>query len=270
MSRPIALITGASAGIGRELARVYAANGYDLVVTARREAQLAELAGELQDHCQVHVLIADLSRSKGPQKLFRAVEELGVQVDVLVNNAGVLLSGALQDMKREQVLNLVNLNVRAVTDLIALFLPQMLARGSGRILNVASTASFNAVPGLSVYSASKAFVLSLTEGLSEELNGTGVTATALCPGPTNTEMVDAVPGVAVAEVFLSDAREVAREGFRACEAGEVIRVPGGMNQAVVTWTQYQPRWLKRFFSGIAARNSFNMGARGGGTDGAKR
>jgi len=137
----------------------------------------------------------------------------------------------------------------------------MIDRGYGRILNVASVASFQPVPGLAVYAASKAFVLSLTEALSEELKGTGVTVTALCPGPTRTEMADAFQGIEGLEMFLASPDSVAREGFDACQSGQVIRVPGVFNQALVAWGRYQPRWLVRAVSGFTARNSIMMGSR---------
>lgn len=259
MSRPVALITGASSGIGTELARVYARRGHDLIVTARREDRLSAVAEELRGHgARVETVAADLAAGKGPQKLFAATEALAMPVATLVNNAGMALSGPFADMSRAQLATLLNLNVRALTELTSLYLPGMLERRRGRILNVASVASFQAVPSLAAYSASKAYVLSLTESLSEELRGTGVTVTALCPGPTRTEMVDDIPAMEAAQWFLADARSVAEEGYRAAESGEVIRVPGPMNQAMVNWMSAQPRWLTRFFSGLAARTSFTM------------
>lgn len=259
MSQPLVLITGASSGIGADLARVFARNGYDLIITARREERLQALAEELKDLADVAVIAADLAKARGAVKLFDATEALGRPVDVLVNNAGVMSSVPFAEAGRQEVRDLVNLNVRALTELTHLYLPGMIERGRGRILNVASVASFQPVPGLSVYAASKAFVLSLTESLSEELHGTGVTITALCPGPTKTEMAEPFDDIAGAEWFLADAHSVAEEGFAACKAGEVIRVPGLLNQAMTTWSRFQPRWLVRAVSGFTARNSFMMG-----------
>ncbi len=189
------------------------------------------------------------------KKLFDAVAETGMIVDVLVNNAGVISTEPMLESDRESLLNLVNLNVRTLTELTHLFGEQMVSRGYGRILNVASTASFQPVPGMAVYAASKAFVLSLTESLSEELRSSGVTVTALCPGPTRTEMADALSEVEFAEWFLADPKSVAQEGFDALKAGQVIRVPGIANQAMVNWSHYQPRWLVRALGGLAARGS---------------
>ena len=132
---------------------------------------------------------------------------------------------------------------------------EMVDRGYGRILNVASVASFQPVPGMATYAASKSYVLSLTEALSEELRGTGVTVTALCPGPTRTEMADAFADLDMAGWFLADPAGVAREGFDACRSGQVIRVPGIANQALVNWANYQPRWLLRTLGGVAARGA---------------
>jgi adhesin HecA-like repeat protein len=258
MSKPLALITGASSGIGADLARVYADNGYDLVVTARREERLQALAEELAGRAAVHVITADLAKAKGPAGLFAAVQDAGLEVETLVNNAGVLSGQPFVQAPRKAVTDLVNLNVRALTELTQLFLPAMLERGYGRILNVASVASFQPVPGLAVYGASKAFVLSLTESLSEELRGTGVTVTALCPGPTRTEMAEAFDGMDGIDMLMASSAAVAREGFEASQAGQVIRVPGLMNQAYVTWSRYQPRWLVRAISGFTARNSIMM------------
>jgi uncharacterized protein len=253
VEKPAALITGASSGIGFELARVFADHGYDLVLTARREDRLADLAASLPSGCQVDVVPVDLAKAKGPGKLVAYVRDSGRTIDVLVNNAGVAASGPFQTLSAEQMRSILQVNVRALTELTQAFLPDMIERGRGRILNVGSVAGFQPVPGLALYGASKAFVLSFTESLSEDLRGTGVTVTALCPGPTRTEMVADLQGIDMAGPFVASAREVALEGYRACMAGEVVRVPGIMNQALVSWTQYQPRWLVRTLSGMAAR-----------------
>ncbi|MFU8815918.1 MAG: SDR family NAD(P)-dependent oxidoreductase [Pseudomonadales bacterium] len=259
MDKPTALITGASAGIGSELARIFADNGYDLVVTARREDRLAELAASLPGGCRVEVVPVDLAKAKGPGRLVDALA--GRQIDVLVNNAGVLASGPFQSMGPQQMRGILQLNVRALTELTHALLPGMIERGGGRILNVASVAAFQPVPGLSLYGASKAFVLSFTESLSEDLRGTGVSVTALCPGPTRTDMVADIQGLELAGPFLSNARQVALEGYQACMAGEVVRVPGMINQALVSWTQYQPRWLVRMVSGMLARSTYKPAAK---------
>lgn len=255
MAKPIALITGASSGIGAELARIFAVGGYDLILAARREAKLAALAEELSVRCRAEYVVVDLSRVRGPVKLADEIAELGREVDVLVNNAGVMESGAMLGAPRRRFTNLINLNVRALTELVHIYGSSMAERGYGRILNVASVASFQPVPGLAVYAASKAFVLSLTESLSEELRGSGVTITALCPGPTRTEMAEAFEDAEFVDWFLADAKSVAQEGYDAMKAGQVIRVPGLANQALVTWSQFQPRWLVRTVTGFTSRFS---------------
>ncbi len=253
MPRPVALITGASAGIGVELARIFAAHGYDLILAARREDRLQALAAELDT--TVLCVPVDLAKAKGPQKLMDAVAEHKIRIDVLVNNAGVISTELMLEAKGYALTNLVNLNCRSLMELTHHFGRKMVDRGYGRILNVASVASFQPVPGMAVYAASKAFVLSLTESLSEELRGTGVTVTALCPGPTRTEMADAFADLEMAEWFLADPKSVAREGFDALRSGQVIRVPGLANQAMVNWANYQPRWLLRTLGGLASRSA---------------
>lgn len=266
MSRPVALITGASSGIGRELALVFADNGYDLVIAARREQKLKALAQDVAaEHggaCTVHVVPVDLVKAKGPGRLIAAVRDLGISVDVLVNNAGVAESGLFHEQKAPKTLAMVNLNVRALTELTLAFARTMTKQGAGRILNVASIVAFQPVPSMAVYSASKAYVLSLTESVSEELKGTGVSISALCPGLTRTEMVaDVSVAENVPQLLMSDPREVAEQGYRACMRGEVIEIPGILNQAFVGWTQTQPRWAYRLLSGLAARTSINWGER---------
>ena len=258
MSRPIALITGASAGIGQELARVFAARGYDLIICARREERLQTLADELSGVAKVHTVAVDLSKAKGPAKLVGAIEELDLPVDVLINNAGCAFQGEFVDMSLNTANDIVALNMRALVETTHRLLPQMIERGQGNVLNVGSVVGFQAVPGMALYSASKAFVLSFTESLAEELRGTGVKVSALCPGLTRTEMTqdlgaDRIPG---SELMMSDARSVAEAGFDAVNSGDVIRVPGCLNQLAVNWAEYQPRWLKRTVAGIAGRTVF--------------
>ncbi len=258
---PLALITGASAGIGAELARVFCANGYDLILVARNETRLQALAESLRsqhDHLpRIEIISVDLAKAKGVRQLCAHVDDMGVSVDTLVNNAGSAYQGRFADMSLEQSQQMLQLNTRSLVELTHRLLPQMRARKAGRILNVASVVGFQAVPSLALYAATKAFVVSFSESLSEELRNEGITVTALCPGLTRTDMVsdlgtDRYPG---AQLIMSDAASVAREGFRAVHAGEAIRIPGFFNQLVVNWAEYQPRWLKRGLAGMAARAS---------------
>jgi hypothetical protein len=255
--RPVAVITGASAGLGAAFAPLFAAAGYDLVLVARRRAALAQLAERMRREHRVRAtpLAIDLARPDAPRRVRDAVR--ATRVEVLVNNAGVYEVGPFTAIPPERIDAMIQLNCVALTALTRLFLPKMLERGAGRILNVASVASFQAVPQLAAYAATKAFVLSLSEALVEELRGTGVTITALCPGITETEgvtrarrtssVVGAVPDLAV-----SDETEVALQGFRACMAGEPVCVPGALNK-VATSVNLVPRTLARWVGGAVIR-----------------
>jgi short-subunit dehydrogenase len=256
MARPTALITGASAGIGAEFARIFATHGHDLVLVARREDRLNALRDELAGTgANITVVAKNLALLTAAKSLHKELAQRGISVDVLVNNAGIAYGGAFTGMDPEDVSRMVLLNAATLASLTRLFVADMVARGSGRILNVASLSAFQAVPIMSLYAATKAFVLSFTEGLAEELRGTGVTATALCPGFTATDMVQEI-GSSLPEIptFLqSDVKDVAKQGFDACMAGEVVRVPGVANQLSALWSQTQPRWLVRTLGGMIGR-----------------
>ena len=258
---PTALITGASGGIGHELAGVFAEQGFDLIVVARREDRLTELAARLEgDHgTKVTVLAADLLEESAARGLYDAVADRKLEVDVLVNNAGVLDLGAFVEIDLEAHMRLIQLNVATLTALTHLWLGPMLERGRGRILNVASVAGFQPVPSLAVYAAAKAFVLSFSEALSEEIRGSGVTVTALCPGLTRTEMFTRAEqsreGFELPGFLLSDAHEVAREGYAACMNGTVIAVPGALNRLHSQFVGTYPRWLVRTVGGLVGRRA---------------
>ncbi|HZC76160.1 MAG TPA: SDR family oxidoreductase, partial [Ktedonobacterales bacterium] len=181
-----ALVTGASSGIGEELARLFARDGYDLVLVARGKTQLEALAAELRQRHGVSltVLATDLAQPAAAQAIYDELTRAGITVDVLVNNAGYATYGSFTEIPAETELAMLQVNMAALTHLCKLFLPPMVRRGSGRVLNVASTAAFQPGPLMAAYYASKAYVLSLSEALANELRGTGVTVTALCPGPT--------------------------------------------------------------------------------------
>ena len=257
MSKGVVLVTGASSGIGEALAREFAAREFDLVLTARRYDRLAQIASELD--VSVNIVACDLTSPTGVTTLIQQVEALGVDIDVLVNNAGIAESGRFEELTAASIEGLISLNINALTGLMHHYVPHMTQRGHGRILNVASVAGFQPVPSMALYAASKAFVLSLTESVSEGLRGTGVSVTALCPGLTKTEMVDALRAQDVPPFMMSSVSEVAREGVDAVMAREVIRIPGLANQAAVTWAKLQPRWLVRGLGGLYAR--FNPGHR---------
>jgi len=263
IQREAALITGASSGIGRELAKVFAKNDYDLVIVARREAALRSLADELSENygVEVTVLPKDLSKPEAPREIFDAVKAAGIHVDVLVNNAGVATTEFFRDAALEEVMGILNVNAASVTALCHLFLQPMLEQGHGKILNVASVFAFVPTPSLAIYGATKAFVLSLSEALSEELRGTGVTVTAMCPGYTETDMISGAfqdTGYTDYESLVPrfvkmTPQKVALEGFRACMAGRALHVNGIQNQLGTQWIRYQPRWLVRSVTGMVAR-----------------
>jgi short-subunit dehydrogenase len=244
-----ALVTGASAGIGRELARLAAIDGHDLVLVARRRERLEELASELgvAHGVAVTVIAADLSDRDAPADIAGRLRAAGTPVDVLINNAGFGSCGPFSEADLEREMAMIDLNVRAVMQLTHLFLPEMLARKRGRILNLASIAGFVPGPYMATYYASKAFVLSFTEALAAELRGTGVTVTASCPGPTSTEF-GAVARSDDTNLFrrgAADATLVARHAYRAMMAGKVVAIPGFMNKLTAQCTRLAPRALLR-------------------------
>ena len=254
------LITGASTGIGEALSRRFAAGGFDLVIVARSRDKLGDSARRLaaEHGVNVQVIALDLTAPEAPHVLFDAISRLGLDIDVLVNNAGVLEMGAFRTMDAATLGRMIRLNTGVLTELAALFVPAMAARKSGRILNVASLASFQPVPSLAAYAATKAFVLSLTESLAEELRGDGVTVTALCPGITETNMFDTIKRGNERTDYLpsflvSDVEDVAREGYEACMKGEVVRVPGLANAMTATIGRASPRWLTRLVAGAIGR-----------------
>jgi hypothetical protein len=261
-TRQTTLITGASGGIGLELARTFAANDFDLIVVARRESELEVLAERCRkEHgVHVHVLPMDLLGPEAPAKLAQQLADGGLDVDVLVNNAGLMDTGRFAEIDVDRHERLVQLNAFVLMSLTRRLLPAMIERGRGRILNVASTSSFQPVPSMALYAASKAFVLSLSESLSEELKGTGVTVTALCPGITKTDMYEAAQDAnAVARnlpgFMLSNVEDVAREGYEACMSGRAVVVPGLPNRLLASSAQLYPRWLVRSLGGVIARRS---------------
>ena len=256
------LITGASAGIGRELVKVFAQHGFNVVLVARSLDKLEALAVEtrMTQGVEAAVVAADLATPQGPQIVFDTVRQQGIAVDVLVNNAGVSVVGSFNDIPLARQLELLQLNVAALTALTHLFLQPMLKRANGRILNVASLAAFGPLPRVAVYAASKAYVLSFTEALAVELSDTGVSVTVLCPGPTATAMMEkwSVLTNHQAEVpafLMMKPEDVAREGFEACMSGKTVYVHGLVNQLTSSWMQYSPRWLVRRLGGLLTRRA---------------
>ncbi len=236
--RKVALVTGASAGIGRALALGFAKAGHDVILTARRADRLAALAEEIGPGARV--VPADLRDPAAPAALFAQTGP----VDILVNNAGLGAAGRFDRASLDQAMTVVQVNVAALTALTRLYLPDMVARRAGRVLNVASIAGFQPGPGLAVYCATKAYVLSLSEALHAELAGTGVTVTCLCPGATRTEFAD-VAGLDASKLFklAMSAEAVARQGVEATLAGRRLVVPGIGNRIGTVGVRFIPRGL---------------------------
>ena len=252
-SAGLALITGASSGIGRELARAFASRGYDLILLSRDRKTLTAAARDLVAAYGVgaSVLPADLCQPDAPLAIFEALDAAGIEIDVLVNNAGVLSEGDFAEIDLDEQLRLIQINIVALTAMTRLFLPGMKRRRSGRILNVASIGAFMPLPRLAVYGASKAFVLSLTEALAEEVRRSGVTVSALCPGLTDTSMLRGSKlGAPISDVLAMSAAEVAERGCEGCLNGETIVVPGLANQALISGAQFLPRALVRAVGGL--------------------
>lgn len=240
-----ALITGASEGIGWELARIMAEDGWNLVLTARREHLLQDLAKDISERFDVEtsVYATDLSDPVKATSLFEHVQSLGLSINALVNNAGFGMIGKLNANDPDRIRQLLQLNIVSLTTLTRLFLPVMIERREGRIMNVGSVAGLLPMPLFAVYAASKAYVRSFTEALSIEINGTGVTATLLAPGPTTTGFgrVAGYKKSNKAEFPRLTAQQVARLGYRAMMAGEPNIITGKMNKIISIISATMPR-----------------------------
>jgi short-subunit dehydrogenase len=240
-----ALITGASSGIGLELAHLFAQDGYRLVLVARNRGVLHELADDLQSRYSVTIRISpkDLAHPASPAELYQELQEAGIVLDVLVNNAGFGVSGSFADTDWNNEAEMIQVNIAALTHLTKLFLPQIRAR-EGKVLNVASTAAFQPGPFMAVYYASKAYVLHFTEALAEELSGTGATVTCLCPGPvkTNFQQRAHLGNTRMATTpLLVDVREVARIGYEGMKQGKRLVIPGWKNRLIVQMLRVSSR-----------------------------
>lgn len=246
-----ALITGASSGLGLEFAKLFAKDGHSLILVARRKDALERTASQLRSDnpgIQVHVIDMDLGTPGAEHDLFTKVKTQKLAVDFLVNNAGFGSTGAFAGQAMTKELQMIDLNVRTLVGLTHLFLPEMLGRKSGRILNIGSTAGFQPGPFMSTYYASKAFVNSFSEGLHEELKGSGVTCTVLTPGATATEFAKAA-GNENTRLFKSghvaSSKAVAEIGYRAMFSGRSIVIPGFLNNLMVQMLRLSPRCVAR-------------------------
>jgi short-subunit dehydrogenase len=248
----LAVVTGASAGIGVAFAKHLTTRGYDLLIAARREERLTSLAQELSSiGRKIHTLAVDLAKIEDCTKLFEAAKKIG-PVDLLVNNAGVGFHGALAEQDPARVLQMLQLNIDALSYLTALFLPEMVLRKSGAIIQVCSTGAFQPIPYMAAYAASKAFVLSFTEALSVELKGTGVSVQTLCPGATSTEF-NSTAGVSSdvagrAPSYMTP-EAVVEASLKGLDAGKTLVIPGFLNRQGAFWASVAPRRLATRLAG---------------------
>lgn len=254
--KPICLITGASSGIGADLAICAAADGFDLVLVARRVSALADVAQrcERKHDAKVTIFPADLSDSTAARVLCAELRARKLDVHTLINNAGVGASGAIGAISLEAQLNIIQVNVTALTELTRRLLPSLLERGTGAILNVASTAAFLPGPGMAVYYASKAYVLSFTEALAEELKGTDIHVSALCPGPTATGFA-AASGMSASKLLkqkglMMSSAAVARIGWDGLLRRETVVIPGFANKAMIQSLRAAPRAIAARISAL--------------------
>ena len=247
--REVALITGASMGIGEELARVFAAEGRDVVLVARSEDKLRSLGKELEEAHGItaHVVPADLTDPSAPANIFASLDGKGLQLDYLVNNAGFGAQGAFAALPLQLQINMLRVNVEALVALTHLALPGMLARKKGRVLNIASLAGFQPGPDMSMYYATKAFVLMFSEGIAEEVKGSGVTVTVHCPGAVATNFGETARNATSLYFRLgaAPADKVARHAYRAMMKGKVVAIEGLMNWLGAFSVRFGPRALVR-------------------------
>jgi short-subunit dehydrogenase len=276
MSKETALVTGASSGIGLELSREFARNGHPLIITATSEVELRKIAGELSSahNVRVEVIAQDLKTPAATEEIFNRAMQLG-GIDILVNNAGFGQKGHFWEIPLERDLAMLRVNVEAVLRLTKLFLPGMLERRRGRILNTASIAGFEPGPSLAVYHATKAFVLSLSESLATELKDTGITLTALCPGATDTdffEKADMVQTRIFQKGNVMAPQDVAKAAYKALMHGDRVVITGGVNKAIIysrhlmpesaqakfnekLYKDVAPKKLKRAPGGVASKKA---------------
>ena len=242
-----ALITGPTSGIGREFSRQLAQLGCNLVLVSRSEDTLIEMCQDLSDEYDVdaNIIVADLEKTGAPERVFKETQSLGLEVDLLINNAGTQVYAPFNEASWEGTQTLIDLNVRAVVRLTHLFLSKMVQRKRGHVLNIGSTGSFVPGPNNAVYCAGKAFVLSFSVAIAEELRGSGVDVTCLCPGIVDTPFVDkaGLNDTVLMKLTAMEPEAVAAAGIRAVQKGKWVHVPGWINKATVFFQRFVPRRL---------------------------
>ncbi|WP_439027620.1 SDR family NAD(P)-dependent oxidoreductase [Haloarchaeobius sp. DT45] len=249
MNRDTALVTGASSGIGRELARQFARHGHDLVLVARREDELAAVADELESRHGIDAtsIPKDLDDEAAPQELYDEVHERGLDVGILVNNVGIGTYGPFSESDLDREHTQLRLNVTTLVTLTRLFLDDFTGRDAGKILNVGSVAGFQPGPFMAGYYASKAYVNSFTEAIAEELRGTGVSATVLCPGPVDTEFQEraGMQDSAVGSAYMQPVEDVANAGYKGLMTGKPVVIPGLPMKLLTVLARVTPRPILR-------------------------
>ena len=253
------LVTGASSGIGLALAELFAKDGSDLVIVARREEILNSVADRFRKDygVKVQVIPKDLTLKDAPEEIFNEVEKLGLEINTLVNNAGFGLVGEFSDMDYKQQMQMIDLNVNALVSLTRLFIPKMIEKNSGGILNVGSLAGFQPGPYATIYYATKSFVLSFTEGLYEELKGKNIKISCLAPGPVDTEFGQ-ISGLDRSPLFkfgTMNVKEVAAEGYTGFKNGKLIIIPGLLNRFLPILVRFSPRFLVRIVTSKLNKNA---------------
>jgi short-subunit dehydrogenase len=242
-----ALITGASSGIGYELAKLFAKDNHNLVLVARREDRLRQLSRDLESDYQIKTLVIpkDLSQPESAQEIYDMLMQNDITIDYLINNAGFIVYGHFADTNWAKEYKMIQLHIETVTHLIKLFLPDMLRRRNGKILNIGSTGSFVPGPFNAVYCATKNYILSLSEAIAAEINGTGVTVTALCPGGTKTEFAGKANSENSSVHFFEvmEADKVAKIGYKALMKGKGVAIPGMLNKIQIFSIRFIPRIL---------------------------
>ncbi len=249
MAKETVLITGASSGIGMGLAKLFAADGSDLVLVARREDRLNELAEELKSEhgIEVHVLPKDLSKKTSPKEIFNHLKKEKIEIDVLVNNAGFGSRGTVSELDTDLQVDMVQVNAAALTHLTSLFLPGIIERGQGGILNVGSLAGFQPGPNLAVYFATKAYVLSFTEALAEEISNPNIKVSCFAPGPVKTEFGEKsdLEDSLLFKMSLMDLEPAVNAGYEGFRKGKTIVIPGLKQQIVPFLNRFTPRLIVR-------------------------
>lgn len=249
MAKETVLITGASSGIGMGLAKLFAADGSDLVLVARREDRLNELAEELKSEhgIEVHVLPKDLSKKTSPKEIFNQLKKEKIEIDVLVNNAGFGSRGTVSELDTDLQVDMVQVNAAALTHLTSLFLPGIIERGQGGILNVGSLAGFQPGPNLAVYFATKAYVLSFTEALAEEISNPNIKVSCFAPGPVKTEFGEKsdLEDSLLFKMSLMDLEPAVKAGYEGFRKGKTIVIPGLKQQIVPFLNRFTPRLIVR-------------------------